>query len=81
MDEYTADTFANREEPIPFVAVPQNEADSSSPNSERRRDKMKRYLSATNMKNKTQDMIASQLDESRIKPGNSISLQDRVFSK
>ncbi|KAI1613234.1 integral peroxisomal membrane peroxin-domain-containing protein [Exophiala viscosa] len=78
MDEFTADAFANREEPIPYVAVPQNEGEPSSPDSERRRDKMKRYLSATNMKNKAQGIVASQLDENRIKPGNSMILQQVI---
>ncbi|KIV83971.1 hypothetical protein PV11_05951 [Exophiala sideris] len=81
MDEFTADTFANREEPIPFVAVPQNEAETSSPDSESRRTRMKRYLSATHIRNKAQDIVASQLDENRARSGSTMSLQDRVFSK
>lgn len=81
MDEFTVDTFANRDEPIPLVAGTQNEAETSSPGPESRRDRMKKYLSSTHLKNKAQDMVASQLDKHELSAGNRTSLQDRVFSK
>jgi hypothetical protein len=81
MDEYTVNTFANREEPIPLVAGPQNEAETPSPDPESRRSRMKKYLSSTHLKSKAQDIVASQLDKHELSAGNRMSLQDRVFSK
>jgi hypothetical protein len=88
MDEYTADAFANRDEPVPLLAVDTDsptpspaEADPAATTS--RSQKIKGSLSASRWKAKTQDFVAGQLGERQevSSPGAKASLQERLFSK
>ncbi|KAK5053108.1 hypothetical protein LTR84_002082 [Exophiala bonariae] len=83
MDEYTAEVFANRDEPVPLIAVSQSDIDTSSsePEPTSRRSRLKRSLSPSRLKTKGQEFAAAQLDKSQLSPGTKGSLQDRLFSK
>lgn len=72
MEESTADAFVNREEPIPVIEITANEGISSD--SERKRDRVKRNLSSSKLKEKLQDIGAN-------KAKSRSSLQDRLFTK
>ena len=74
MDEFTADAFANRDEPIPVLAVPGNDLPSSE--SKGKRDRLKDTLSnkTTKAKDKLQESTSSHREYG-------YSLQDRLFTK
>ncbi|KAL6715542.1 Peroxisome size and maintenance regulator [Lecanora helva] len=74
MDEFTADAFVNREEPIPAIAVSGSETQSSD--SKGKRERVKESLAGGNskLKDKLQDAGSGSN-----KYG--YSLQDRLFSK
>lgn len=76
MDEYTADAFVNRNEPIPTLSAPP----SSEPQGAQKgkRDRLKDSVSDTKskLKEKAQDTLGSHSNE---KYG--YSLQDRLFTK
>ncbi len=75
MDEFTAEAFVNRGEPIPQVTVP-NSDDHPSDNddSPSRRHKIKKALSSSKLKEKLQEA-----SEKKDEP--SSSLQDRLFAR
>ena len=82
MDEYTADAFVNRDEPIPVITLSRdnvppkdNRLPSSDPESQRKRDKFKQNLSATKLKDRIHDAATGSKNES------GASLQDRLFTK
>ncbi|KAA6408703.1 MAG: hypothetical protein FRX48_07785 [Lasallia pustulata] len=82
MDEYTADALVNRDEPIPVISVSldnvptkENGTPSSDPEHQRRRDRFKRNLSVSNLKDKIHDVATGGKSES------GASLQDRLFAK
>lgn len=83
MDEYTIEVFANRDEPVPLIAVSQSDLDASSSEAESisRRSRIKRSLSSSRLKTKGQELAAAQLDKNQPSPGTKGSLQDRLFSK
>lgn len=83
MDEYTVDVFANRDEPVPLIAVSPSDVDASSSEAESigRRSRLKRSLSPTRLKTKGQELAAAQLDKTQPSPGTKGSIQDRLFSK
>ncbi|KAI4217046.1 MAG: hypothetical protein LQ351_000354 [Letrouitia transgressa] len=72
MDEYTADAFVNRDEPIPVIAVPRTE--SSSPDPDSKRSKLKSSIPGSKIKEKLQHGA-----NSRSETG--FSLQDRLLTK
>ena len=74
MDEYTADAFVNRDEPIPVFTVPGNDPPSSEPKG--KRDRLKEALSnsTSKAKDKLQESTAGRKDYG-------YSLQDRLFTK
>ena len=77
MDEYTADAFANRDEPVPAIAVSGglDLGDGSSDNndhSDSKRERLKKQLSGSRLKEKMHDVG---------KHESGASLQDRLFSK
>ena len=74
MDEYTADAFVNRDEPIPVFTVPGSDSPSSEPKG--KRDRLKEALSnkTSKARDKLQDTTSAPKDY-----GN--SLQDRLFTK
>ena len=77
MDEYTADAFVNREEPVPTIAVsrdPDLSTASSDENEHARskRERLKEKLSSSSLKEKLHDIG---------KQESGASLQDRLFSK
>ena len=75
MDEFTADAFANRDEPIPVLAVSGNDTPSSEPTG--KRDRLKEALSnsSSKVKGKLQEATTSSNKDY------GYSLQDRLFTK
>ena len=76
MEENTPEAFANRDAPIPVIAVTSNEAagNGEAPDTERKRDKLMNSLGGSKLKDKIHDVSAG-----KIEPGHSI--QDRLFTK
>lgn len=80
MDEYTADVFVNRDEPIPVLTVtdedgsPTASASEYEVDKEGRRQRLRKKLSASRLKDK-----ARQLGEEKAE--GSPSLQDRLFNR
>ncbi|KAI4120272.1 MAG: hypothetical protein LQ338_007137 [Usnochroma carphineum] len=72
MDEYTADAFVNRDEPVPVLAFTGTGSPSTDPESKRSR--LKESLSNSKLKEKIQDGA-----NSRSETG--FSLQDRLLTK
>ena len=72
MDEFTADAFVNREEPVPLIAVSGqsdlSEASSDNEHSGSKRERLKEKLSSSRLREKMHDDSGT-------------SLQDRLFSK
>ena len=76
MEESAANVFANREEPIPVIAVTSNEAavNDGTPDAERKRDKLINSLGGSKIKDKLQDVSAGKAEAGH-------SIQDRLFTK
>ena len=76
MDEYTADAFVNRDEPIPVFTLPGNDPSSSSSEPKGKRDRLKEALSngTAKAKDKLQESTTDRKDYG-------YSLQDRLFTK
>ena len=74
MDEYTADAFVNREEPIPVFSVPGSHNPSSDPKG--KRDRLKESLAGSKdkLKEKLHDTGSGSKEYG-------YSLQDRLFAK
>lgn len=76
MDEYTADAFINREEPVPVIAVsgdPElSSVSSDREHSESKRERLKGKLSNSRLGEKMQEVT---------KQESGASLQDRLFNK
>ena len=78
MDEYTADAFANRDEPIPLLTVTASDGGSASETQNiGKRDKIKK--SAARMKEIAQDLGVEHVQ--RLQSSKSPSFQDRLFAK
>lgn len=75
MDEFTADAFANREEPVPVLSVSGPDT-SSSDTVKGKRERLKESLSGSKdkLKDKLQDTGSGSKDYG-------YSLQDRLFTK
>nr|KAK5444556.1 Peroxisome size and maintenance regulator [Exophiala xenobiotica] len=80
MDEYTADAFANRDEPVLLISVQGDDVESVGEKASRR-TRIKRSLSPSRLKAKGQDLVAAQLEEHEPSTPGKLSLQDRLFSK
>ena len=74
MDDSTADVFVNRNEPIPVIAVSDNETPSSDAKSKRGRLKESFAGANAKLKDKLQDAGSGSKDYG-------YSLQDRFFAK
>ena len=74
MDEYTADAFVNREEPIPVIAVSGSDSPSSDPKGKRDRLRDSLTGSKDKLKEKLHDTSSGSKDYG-------YSLQDRLFAK
>ena len=74
MDEYTADAFVNREEPIPVFPVSGSDNPSSDPKSKRDRLKESLTVSKDKLKEKLHDTGSGSKEYG-------YSLQDRLFAK
>ena len=85
MDEFTADTFANRDEPLPLLTVTYDdvEADSSDTDSSRisRGTRFRRGLSASRLREKAQELHAVTSEKAASSPTGKSSIQDRLFNK
>jgi hypothetical protein len=78
MDEYTADAFANRDEPIPLFTVTGSDVGSAS-DSEKisKHDRFRK--STSRMRAMAQDLGAEQVQ--RLQNNGTSSIQDRLFAK
>ena len=76
MDEFTADAFVNRDEPVPVIAIPSTTDTPSSSDSKGKRERLKETLSGTTskLKEKVQETTSGNKDYG-------YSLQDRLFTK
>ena len=76
MDEVTTDAFVNRDEPIPVINVSGNDAGAggASSDTESKRQKLKKSLSGSKLKDKLHDATKASSDSGQ-------SLQDRLFAK
>lgn len=83
MDEYTADAFANRDEPVPLLTVTYSDAEASSSEAEKegKTQKLKRSLSPARLKEKAQDLKESHAEKIEQAPPGSLSIQDRLFAR
>lgn len=72
MDEFTADAFVNREEPIPVITF--SGKDGASSDTDTQPDKLKKNLSSSKLKEKLYGIGGSPNDLRS-------SLQDRLFTK
>lgn len=85
MDEFTADTFANREEPLPLLTVTADDVDDSVSDTDSARDsRRKRFgrrvsASRERVQDKAQQLHAI-TSEKVASPGHT-SIQDRLFNK
>ena len=83
MDEYTADAFVNRDEPIPLLTVTGSDIEASSSETEqqatRKRDRLRKTLSASTIKGIAHDYGNEQAQ--RLGSASSLSLQDRLFAR
>ena len=75
MDEYTADAFVNREEPVPVIAISGSDSTSSDPKGKRERLKESLSGSKDKLKEKLLDTAGSGSKDY------GYSLQDRLFAK
>lgn len=75
MDEYTADAFVNREDPIPVLAISGSDSPSSDPKGKRERLKESLSGSKDKLKEKLHDAAGSGSKDY------GYSLQDRLFAK
>ena len=80
MDEYTADAFVNRDEPVPLISVRGDDVESGEEKASPR-EKIKRSVSPSRLKTKGQEVVAAQLEEHEPSTPGKLSLQDRLFSK
>ena len=74
MDEYTADAFVNRDEPVGVFAVLGSDTSSSDPKGKRDRLKDSLSISKDKLKEKLHDAGSGSKDYG-------YSLQDRLFAK
>ncbi|KAL8813414.1 MAG: hypothetical protein Q9223_007042 [Gallowayella weberi] len=72
MDEYTADAFVNRDEPVPVLAF--SGTGSPPPDPENKRSRLRESISNSKLKEKLQDGANSRSDTG-------FSLQDRLLTK
>ena len=78
MDEYTADAFANRDEPIPLFTVTASDVGSASdPEKTSKRDALRK--SASRVRAMAQDLGAEQAQ--RLQNNEISSIHDRLFAK
>lgn len=83
MDEYTADVFVNRDEPIPVLTVTGEEGSPPASASEYevekdgRRQKIRRKLSASRLGEKARQLGQKHVEEAEANP----SLQERLFNR
>lgn len=74
MDEFTADAFVNRDEPVPVIAVQGSDAPSSDTKGKRERLKDRLSESKEKLKDQLHDAGSGSKDYG-------YSLQDRLFTK
>ncbi|KAK5099847.1 Peroxisome size and maintenance regulator [Lithohypha guttulata] len=86
MDEYTADAFANREEPLPLLTVTSDDIEESGSDTDATRDSRRKRLgrrlnaSRERVKGKAQELHATTSSKVVSSPGRA-SIQDRLFNK
>ena len=73
MDEYTADAFVNRDEPVPVLTF-SGTTRSPSPDPESKRSRLRESISNSKLKEKLQDGASSRSETG-------YSLQDRLLTK
>lgn len=78
MDEFKADAFVNRDEPIPLIAIPGTSDTPSSDATKRKRERLKDTLSGS--KERLKDKF-NMHDAGSGSKDSGYSLQDRLFTK
>lgn len=85
MDEFTADAFANRDEPIPMLTVTNSDEGGSASDQDStgsgKRQQLRRSLSKTRLKGKVQALGVAQAEKHEAAGEGNLSLQDRLFAK
>ena len=77
MDEYTADAFANRDEPLPVLTITPEQDNATQVEGNGSRAKIRKTFSASRLKERIQDASSGHAERTE---GHS-SLQDRLFAK
>jgi len=84
MDEYTADAFTNRDEPLPSLTVTYSDVEGSSADAalskEGSKKVLQRSISPSRLQEKVRDVGASQAEKMENSPGGR-SIHDRLFAK
>ena len=83
MDEYTADAFANRDEPVPLLTINPSDVELSASDveSEGQRQRLKKSLSPSRLRDKATEKAVAQGEKGELTPDVKLSLQDRLFSR
>ena len=83
MDEYTADAFANRDEPVPLLTINPSDVELSASDveSEGRRRRLKKSLSPNRLREKAIDRATAQAEKAELTPDVKLSIQDRLFAR
>lgn len=83
MDEYTADAFANREEPLPSLTVSLTDVELSASDAESngRRQRIRKSLSPSRLRDEASEYTAAQAEKASLSPDVKLSIQDRLFSR
>ncbi|KAJ9651573.1 Peroxisome size and maintenance regulator [Neophaeococcomyces mojaviensis] len=82
MDEFTADAFANRDEPLPLLTVTHDDVDLSSEGTDSsRRSRLRRKVSRSRLQGKAQEIHAANAQKGAASPTGRPGLQDRLFNK
>ena len=83
MDEYTAEAFANRDDPLPLISVTHSDGEGSSSEVDKggKQQRLRQSLSASKLKSKAQDLRDKHLEKVEDASESGLSLQDRIFAK
>ena len=84
MDEYTADAFANRDEPVPLLTINPSDIELSASDAEsegRRRRRITKSLSPNRLREKAIDRANAQAEKAELTPEVKLSIQDRLFAR
>lgn len=82
MDEFTADTFANRDEPLPLLTVTIDDVSTDSDDAtSSKSSRLRKPFSRSRLREKAQEYQAANADKAANSPTRKPALQDRLFNK